>query len=125
VDIERLTDQEIRKLAVLINCFTAIGSELLGRTNALKQGHANLQKFRNENKELLEDIHSHALKGDAVSPLRLAEDLERAGPDVLQLLNLVQRCLLASIFLSHCIATTGKQEAFPVTEQPAEQRRLH
>jgi hypothetical protein len=124
VGTEGFTEQEVRKLAVLINCFTAIGSELLGRTNALKQGYTNLQKFRNENKGLLEDIHSHALSCNAVSPLRLAEDLERAGPDVLQLLSLVQRCLLASIFLSHCIATSGKQP-FPVTQQVAEQRRLH
>jgi hypothetical protein len=126
VDTAAFTDQEIRKLAVLINCFTAIGGELLDRrTGALQQAYTNLQKFKRENKELLEKAHSQALNCNAVSALRLSEDLERLRPSVSDLMQLVQRCLSASTFLSHCIAATGKPKPSAVMEQAAEQQRLH
>ena len=126
METTEFTAQGIQKLAVLINCFTAIGSALLSqRTGNLKQGFSNLQKFKNENKILLEEVHSLALRCNAVSALRLSEDLERPGADAFQLLDLVHRCLAASVFLSHCIATSEKQKSFTVSEQPTEPRHLH
>jgi hypothetical protein len=48
----------IQKLAILINCLSLIGGELLAqRTGMLKTGYANLAKFKNENKALLEEVH--------------------------------------------------------------------
>jgi hypothetical protein len=88
VNTGEFTAPEIQKLSVLINCLTVIGSELLAqRAGTLKQGYANLHKFRKENKEFLEEIHSLALKANAVSALRLSEDLERPATDVFQLLG--------------------------------------
>lgn len=125
MDTVEFTAQGIRKLAVLINCFSVIGSELLNRqTGTLKQGFANLKKFKAENKDFLEEVHGLALRHHAVSPLRLSEDLEETGKDAFQLLGVVHRCMSASVFLSHCIASSGKK-TLAIAEQPTEQRHLH
>jgi hypothetical protein len=120
------TADEIRRLATLINCLSLIGGELLAqRTGLLKTGYANLAKFKNENKGLLEEVHSLALKHNAVSALRLSEDLAQGATDAIQILDLARRCLLASVFLSHCIATSGKEPSFAVAEDVAAERSLH
>jgi hypothetical protein len=119
------TAPAIRKLAILINCFTVIGAELLAqRTGTRQQGYANLQKFKDENRELLEEVHSLALKAEAVSALRLSEDLAQRTGDAFQILELVRRCCLASVFLSHCIVTSSKSVSLDAPEQPSE-HRLH
>jgi hypothetical protein len=127
VDTPAFTAPQIRKLAILINCFTVIGAEIVAqRSGTLQQAYANLRKFKHENKELLEEMHSLALKAEAVSALRLSEDLEqKAGrADALQILEIVRRCCLASVFLSHCIVASSKSISFEARDQPSE-RHLH
>jgi len=126
VSTATFTASAIRKLAVLINCLSVIGSQLVAqREGTLNQGRANLLKFRNENAELLQEVHGLALKDNAESALRLIEDLERpAVADAGYLLGLVKRCLLASVFLSHCIATSGGEMSLAPSENASEQR-LH
>jgi hypothetical protein len=126
MDTATFTAPAIRKLAVLINCFSVIGSQLVAqREGTLNQGHANLLKFKNENAGLLQEVHTLALKGNAESALRLIEDLERpASADVGYLLGLTKRCLLASVFLSHCIARSGDEMSLTPSETASEQR-LH
>jgi hypothetical protein len=125
VDTPVFTAPQIRKLAILINCFTVIGAEMLAqRAGTLQQAYANLQKFKRENKELLEEVHSLALKVEAVSALRLSEDLEQKTGDAIHILEIVRRCCLASVFLSHCIVGSSRSIPLEVREQPSE-RRLH
>jgi hypothetical protein len=124
MDTGEFTAPAIQKLAVLINCLTVIGSELLARRGKMQQGYANLRKFRKENKELLDEVHSLSLKYNATSALRVSEDLEQPPMDASKILGLVQQCLTASVFISHCIATSGKGVSLAPSEQAAE-RRLH
>jgi hypothetical protein len=125
VDTPVFTAPAMRKLAILINCFTVIGAELLAqRSGTREQGYANLRKFKRENKELLEEMHSLALKAGAVSALRLSEDLEQSAADAVQILDLARRCCLASVFLSHCIVASSKSVSLDAPEQPTD-HRLH
>jgi hypothetical protein len=126
VDTEEFTAAGIRKLAILINCLSVIGGELLAqRSGTLKTGYANLAKFKNENKHLLEEIHALALKHNAVSALRLSEDLERGAKDAVEILSLARECLLASVFLSHCIATSGKGVSLAASGAATAEQSFH
>jgi len=126
VDTGEFTIAGIRKLAMLINCLSVIGGELLAqRSGILKAGYANLAKFKNENKDLLEEVHVLALKHNAVSALRLSEDLEHGAKDAVEILTLARGCLLASVFLSHCIVTSGKDISFAASEEAIAERSLH
>ena len=117
--IPQFTTTQIERLAVLIKCFSVVGSQLLFQRSKLYQiAYANLLKFRSNDKDLLEIIHSLALKNGAISPLRLSEDLERSPTDTVQAIILAQRCLLATGFLSHCIAMSGKQVSSPAAGVP-------
>jgi len=122
--IPQFTATQIERLAVIIKCFSVIGSQLLFQKSQLYQiACANLPKFRSNDKELLETAHSLALKNGAISPLRLSEDLERSPTDTVQAIVLAQRCLLATAFLSHCIAMSGKQVSSP--EMGVSDARVH
>jgi hypothetical protein len=126
MDQAHFTASEIEKLAVLINCFTVMGSQMLvQKGEAHKQARSNLQNIKRENKDFLERIHFLALKSGAVSALRLSEDLERSATDTIQIIGLVHRCLLASVFLSHCIAASEKKVAFQTASEHPIERRLH
>ena len=126
MDQTHFTASEIEKLAVLINCFNAIGANMLVQNGeTYKQAYGNLQKFKQKNKDFLEHIHAIALKSGTVSALRLSEDLERAPADAIQMIGLVHRCLLASVFLSHCIAASEKKIALQTTSEHVLVRRLN
>lgn len=126
MDTAEFTVAGMRKLAVLINCLSVIGGELLAqRSGTLKAGYANLAKFKNENKDLLEEVHALALKHNAISALRLSEDLERGAKDAIEILNLARGCLLASVFLSHCIVIWGKETLLTAPGGVKAERSLH
>ena len=126
MDQTHFTASELRKLAVLINCFTAIGGQMLVKNGeTYRQAFSNLQKFRRNNKEFLERVHSAALEHGAVSALRLSEDLERQPTDTIKIIGMVHRCLEASTFLSHCIAASEQKIAFQAAGEHRMERRLH
>jgi hypothetical protein len=116
---------ELGKLARLVNALAIIGAQLIGRhpPDHYQRAHINLRNFRRNNKELLEKIHSMAGESRDESALRLAEDLERMPPDVIQALALARRCLLASAFLGHCIAASDQPHI--QTDAPHLDRQLH
>jgi hypothetical protein len=126
MDEAHFTAPEIQKLAALINCFAAIGSEMLAhKGGAYARAYSNLENIVRDDKELLERIHTLALKNKAVSALRLSEDLKQLTPNAGHIMGLVNQCLMAAVFLSHCISSSEKALAFQATnEQPATQR-LH
>jgi hypothetical protein len=113
--IPHFTIAQIERLATLILCLSAIGSQLLfQRSKLYGKACADLTMFRSSDKELLETVHALALKNGAMSALRLSEDLERCPTgDTVQAIILAHRCMLATGFLAHCIAMSGKQASSP------------
>jgi hypothetical protein len=122
--LPELASLDVERLAILINCVSAIGSQLLAKRPDLRQtAYDNLQKFKRTDKDLLENVHSMALKAGSVSVLRLSEDLERPPTDAMQAIGLAHNCLLATVFLSFCIASQ-KSASLPASDV-ANERRLH
>jgi hypothetical protein len=117
---------EVEQLARLINSLGIVGAQLMvrHRPDHYQRAQTNLQNFRHKNRELLDRVHSLALKSGDESALRLVEDLERVPPDAMQALVLVRRCLLASAFLGHCIAHAERSAVQPSDVQPVA-RQLH
>jgi hypothetical protein len=120
------TPPEIQKLAALINCFAAIGSEMLAHKGGeYARAYNNLENFAKDDKEFLERVHALSLKSKAISALRLSEDLKQLTPNAAHIMGLVNQCLMVTVFLSHCISSSEKALAFQAAnEQPAAQR-LH
>ena len=114
IAVPQFTATQIERLAFLIKWFSIIGGELLFQRSKMYQiSYVELLNFRSNDKELLEIVHSLALKNGAISPLRLTEALERSPTDTVQAIILAQRCMRTTAFLSHCIAMSGKQVSSP------------
>jgi hypothetical protein len=119
------TPAERKRLGVLINNISFFGSQLISQTGpALTRcALANLAKATKEDDVLLKRLDEMARGHNEESPLRLIEDLARGSGDVAQMLTLVQRCMLVSAFLGHCIAQPHYAEM--PAEQSGTRKRLH
>jgi hypothetical protein len=97
------TVTEREKMAVVVNnlCFYASQLMLQGPPDIAQRALLNLRKLKKEDEALLKRLARE--QGDE-SPLRVIEDLARLPSDVVQIMKLVRRCLLASAFLGHCLA---------------------
>lgn len=121
-----LTVTEREKLGVLVNNLSMFAAQLVTcrGTDVPMQALANLAKLKKECEPLLKRIDELARHSGDESALRLIEDLPRMPRDLLQALNIIQRCLLASAFLGHCLAqpVIGHLRC---EEEVAEGKRLH
>ena len=101
------TAGEIEILGKVVNSLGIMGSQILlrHRPELYLQAHANLRKCRNDSEELLKRLDHMARQSKDESTLRIIEDLDVMPEDATQSLHIARRCLLASAFLGHCIAS--------------------
>ena len=101
------TTSEIEILGKVVNSLGIMGSQILlrHRPELYLQAHANLRKCRNDSEELLKRLDHMARQSKDESALRIIEDLDVIPEDAAQSLHVARRCLLASAFLGHCIAS--------------------
>ena len=101
------TAGEIETLGKVVNSLGIMGSQILlrHRPELYLQAHANLRKCRNDSEELLKRLDHMARQSKDESALRIIEDLDVMPEDAAQSLHIARRCLLASAFLGHCIAS--------------------
>ena len=100
------TMTEREKMAVVVNnlCFYASQLMVQGPPDIAQRALLNLCKLKKEDEALLKRLDEIAREQGDESPLRVIEDLARLPSDVVQIMKLVRRCLLASAFLGHCLA---------------------
>jgi hypothetical protein len=93
-------------MAVVVNnlCFYASQLMLQGSPDIAQRALLNLGKVKKEDEALLKRLDEIAREQNDESPLRVIEDLAQLPADVVQMVRLVRRCLLASAFLGHCLA---------------------
>ena len=118
------TATERERLAVIVNnlCFYASQITLQSSPGLSQRALSNLAKTKNEEEALLKRLDEVAREQSDESPLRVIEDLAHLPNDVVQMMTLVRRCLLASAFLGHCLA----QPIHPASaEAPSLEKRLH
>jgi len=101
------TAGEIEILGKVVNSLGIMGSQILlrHRPELYLQAHANLRKCRKDSEELLKRLDHMARQSKDESALRIIEDLDVIPEDAAQSLHVARRCLLASAFLGHCIAS--------------------
>lgn len=102
-----LSPAEVDTLGKLVNNFGILGSQLIQRSRPdwHRSAFANLQRVKASDEPLVRRVDQLARISGDEGALRLIEDLEKSPEDTLQCLTLARRCLLASAFLGHCIAT--------------------
>jgi len=118
------TATERERMAVVINnlCFYASQMVIQGSPEISQRALLNLAKVKNEQEALLKRLDEFAREQSDESPLRVIEDLARLPNDLVQVMTLVRRCLLASAFLGHCLA----QPIHPASgEALSLEKRLH
>lgn len=119
------TPVERERLGVLVNNFSIFATQILSQNSPdfCRTALANLAKVKKEDEALLKRLDELAREHSDESALRLIDDLPRVPTDLVQMLTIVRRCLLASAFLGHCLAQpTHPEGAF---EAATQEKRLH
>lgn len=101
-----LTSTQREKMGVLVNNFNIFAAQLLtgGNQEIVARAISNLGRIKQREGDLLRQLDKLARDSGDESALRLIEDLARIPVNLIQILAVVRRCLMASAFLGHCIA---------------------
>jgi hypothetical protein len=109
-----LTHREVEQLGRLVNAFGYVGHQIIALTSPAKYRQA---------RDLLTRLDELAQSIKDESPLRLIDDIQSTGTDVMQNLKLARRCLSVCGFLGHCIVVYSRVEA--TLTVPEGTRSLH
>jgi hypothetical protein len=120
-----LTHREVEQLGRLVNAFGYVGHQIIALTSPAKYRQARdlLRKVKRQDEPLLTRLDELAQSIKDESPLRLIDDIQSTGTDVMQNLKLARRCLSVCGFLGHCIVVYSRVEA--TLTVPEGTRSLH
>jgi hypothetical protein len=103
----KLSENESKTIAKLINNISIAGSQVMqrDRPNLWHKACANLQEVQKSHKPLLESLNELGRTLNEEIITSLIETLDKRPDDATGMLSLTRRCLNASAFLAHCLAT--------------------